>query len=170
MEIQEKRVVTLSYVVQENNAEGAIIETMDVNYPFKFMFGTGELLPGFEEELQGRKEGESFAFTLPAEKAYGPVREENIIDVPIDVFKVGGILQEELLEKGKFVSLTDDRGQSHNGKVLDWTEEQVTIDFNHAMAGKDLYFRGVILDVREATAEEQARNNYVEDDGVRRNT
>lgn len=170
MEIQEKRVVTLSYVVQENNAEGAIIETMDVNYPFRFMFGTGELLPGFEEQLRGLKEGESFAFTLPAEEAYGPVSDENIVDVPIDVFKVGGVLQEDLLEKGKFVSLTDEQGQSQNGKVLDWNDEHVTVDFNHAMAGKDLYFRGVVLNVREATTEEQARNNFVQDDGIRRNT
>jgi len=170
MKIQDKSVVTLSYVVQENDEKGAIIETMDVNYPFKFMFGTGELLPAFEEHLSGLKEGESFTFTLPAEKAYGPVLDENIINVPISVFKVGGVLQEELLEKGKFVSLTDDQGHTHNGKVLDWNEEQATVDFNHAMAGKTLYFRGVILNVREANAEEQARNNYVEDDGVRRNT
>lgn len=168
MEIADKRVITLSYVVQEDNEEGAILETMDLNYPFKFMFGTGELLPGFEENLKGMEEGASFSFTLPPEEAYGPVREENIIAVPISVFQVGGILQEELLEKGKYVSLTDDRGQSYNGQVLDWDEEAVQVDFNHAMAGKTLYFRGVILQVREATAEELSRNNYVEDDGLRR--
>lgn len=91
-----------------------------------------------------------------------------MVDVPMDVFKVGGILQEDLLEAGKYVNLTDDQGHSHNGKVVEWDQNHVKVDFNHAMAGKSLFFRGVVLNIREATTEELARNNYVEEDGVRR--
>ncbi len=168
MTVSDRKVITLSYVVQENDGKGAILESMDANYPFKFLFGKGELLPAFEQKLQGLQEGESFSFTLSAEEAYGPHEPGNIVDVPIDVFKVGGILQQDLLEAGKYVNLTDDQGHSHNGRVLEWDQNYVKVDFNHAMAGKSLFFRGVVLNIREATPEELARNNYVEEDGVRR--
>lgn len=168
MTVSDRKVITLSYVVQENDEHGVILESMDANYPFKFLFGKGELLPAFEENLQGLREGESFSFTLSSVEAYGPREEGNIVDVPIDVFKAGGILQQDLLEKGKFVNLTDDQGQSHNGKVMEWDQKRVKIDFNHAMAGKALFFRGVVLNIREATSEELARNSYLEEDGVRR--
>lgn len=168
MTVSDRKVITLSYVVQENDEEGVVLESMDANYPFKFLFGKGELLPAFEHHLQGLKEGESFSFTLTPEEAYGPHEAGNMVDVPMDVFKVGGILQEDLLEAGKYVNLTDDQGHSHNGKVVEWDQNHVKVDFNHAMAGKSLFFRGVVLNIREATTEELARNNYVEEDGVRR--
>jgi len=168
MTVSDRTVITLSYVVQEKDEKGVILESMDANYPFKFMFGTGELLPAFERHLRGLKEGESFSFALPPDEAYGPHQEDNVVPVPIDVFKIGGILQEDLMEPGKYVNLTDDQGNSHNGKVVERKGDHVKVDFNHAMAGKALFFRGVVLHIREATSEELARNNYVEEDGVRR--
>jgi FKBP-type peptidyl-prolyl cis-trans isomerase SlyD len=56
----------------------------------------------------------------------------------------------------------------HNGQLVEWDEAQVKVDFNHQMAGKTLYFSGVVLNVRVATEEEKYRRAYVEAGGVHR--
>ena len=95
MNIEAKRIVTLSYTLHENNAQGRIMETMDPHYPFTFFYGTGQLLPAFEEALLGLKEGDSFEISLNPEQAYGEPREEDIIEVPNSVFESEGVLQED---------------------------------------------------------------------------
>lgn len=164
MIVEDQRIITLSYDLREGNARGALLERMDPNWPFKFYFGSGKLLPAFEQQLRGLEEGESFEFTLAPEQAYGPVEKGNIIDVPRSAFTGLG---ENVLIEGNYVTLTDDLGEAHNGKILSWTEEQVKVDFNHEMAGRALHFSGVVLNVREATVDEHIRKNYIEEDGVR---
>ncbi len=164
MIVEDQCIVTLSYDLREESAQGPLLERMDPNWPFKFYFGSGKLLPAFEQQLRGLEEGERFEFTLAPEDAYGPVEQGNIIDVPRTAFAGLG---ENVLIAGNYVTLTDDLGEAHNGKILSWTEEQVKVDFNHEMAGKTLHFSGVVLNVREATVDEHIRKNYIEEDGVR---
>ncbi len=164
MIVEDQNIITLSYELRENNANGALLERMDPNWPFKFYFGSGNLLPAFEANLEGLEEGQGFEFTLSPEEAYGPVEEGNIIDVPRSAFEGLG---ENVLIAGNYVTLTDDLGEQHNGKILSWTEEQVNVDFNHEMAGKTLHFSGVVLNIRPATVEEHIRKSYIEEDGVR---
>jgi FKBP-type peptidyl-prolyl cis-trans isomerase SlyD len=164
MIVEEQNIITLAYELREGTAKGPLLERMDINYPFKFYFGSGQLLPAFEEKLIGLEEGQGFHFTLTPEEAYGPVEEGNIIDVPRSVFKMLG---ENALVVGNYVTLTDDEGFQHNGKILSWTEDEVKVDFNHAMAGKVLHFSGVVLSIREATIDELIRKSYIEEDGVR---
>ena len=162
--IEADKIVSLSYTLREDNEYGPVLEVMDQHYPFKFYFGNGQLLPAFEVQLIGLSEGDGFEFTLSPEEAYGPIEQGNIVDVPKNVFSGN----EDLIEHGQFVALTDDLGQSHNGKVLSFTEDSVKVDFNHIMAGKTLFFKGVVLLVREASLEEKIRKSYVEVGGVRR--
>ena len=75
LQIEEQRVVTITYSVRENNEHGELLERMDANYPFKFLFGTGKLLPAFEEALRGLKVDDAFSFTLDPATAYGPIEE-----------------------------------------------------------------------------------------------
>ena len=163
MRIEADKIITLAYTLRENGPQGLILEQMDANYPFKFYFGNQQLLPAFEAQLAGLEEGAAFAFTLTQAQAYGPVRADLQIEVPRTVFT-----DETLLTVGQFVALTDDQGDSHNGKILSWTEDLVKVDFNHEMAGKILFFKGVVLNVREATVEEKIRKNYIEAGGVHR--
>lgn len=164
MVVEDQNIITLSYELRENNASGPLLERMDPNWPFKFYFGNGNLLPAFEAKLEGLEEGQSFEFTLPPEQAYGSVEEGNIINVPRSAFEGLG---ENVLIAGNYVTLTDDLGEQHNGKILSWTKEQVKVDFNHEMAGKTLHFSGVVLNIRPATVEEHIRKSYIEEDGVR---
>ena len=164
MNVEEQHIVTIAYELRENNAQGTLLERMDPNWPFKFYFGTGKLLPAFEGHLQGLEEGQSFAFTLQPEEAYGPVEEGNIIELPREMFSNLG---DNFLTVGNYVTVTDDLGDEHNGKILSWTADKVKVDFNHEMAGKVLHFSGVVLNVREATVDEHIRKTYIEEDGVR---
>lgn len=164
MIIEEQNIVTIAYELRENNAEGALLERMDPNWPFKFYFGTGKLLPAFEQKLEGLEEGQSFEFTLQPEQAYGPIEEGNIIELPRGAFQDLG---DNFLTVGNYVTVTDDLGDQHNGRILSWSDEKVKVDFNHEMAGKVLHFSGVVLNIREATVDEHIRKTYIEEDGVR---
>lgn len=168
MYVEEQNVVTLTYRLYEDGPTGELLEQMDANHPFSFLFGTGKLLPAFEAHLEGLAEHDSFAFTLSPAEAYGPVRVDHIVAVPLSLFQdEAGRPREDLLIKGNFVALTDDQGETHHGRVESWNDESVTIDFNHAMAGLTLYFEGTILRIRPATVDELIRRHYIQDDGLR---
>jgi FKBP-type peptidyl-prolyl cis-trans isomerase SlyD len=166
MIVEEHCVVTVAYELRETNAEGPLLERMDANYPFKFLFGTGKLLPAFEAHLEGLEEGAGFEFTLSPQEGYGPVIKGNIMEVPREIFIVDGAEVPNMLIKGNYVTLTDDYGQPHNGCIVDFNDQSVTVDFNHAMAGKTLHFKGGILNIRKATVDELIRKHYIEEDGV----
>lgn len=166
MLIEEHSVVTIAYELYEEDASGELLERMDVNYPFTFLFGTGALLPKFEAHLEGLSERNSFSFHLAHKDAYGPVRQDQIIDVPMHVFEIDGEIPPSMLQIGTHLSLTDDQGKRHNGRVLKINTDSVTIDFNHVMAGKNLYFKGVVLQIRPATIDEIVRRHYIPQDGI----
>lgn len=167
MIVEEQNVITISYELRENDAGGELMERMDNNYPFVFLFGTGKLLPAFEKKLHGLQEGDSFEFTLSPNEAYGPNRADFIVKVPREVFTQEGQIPVRV-EKDVFVTLTDDMGDQHNGVIIDYNEEEVKVDLNHSMAGMTLHFKGVILKIREATVDELVRNHYIQAGGVRR--
>ena len=168
MTIEDYRIVTVSYEVRDNGPEGPLLERMDVNYPFKFMFGVGQMLPGWERQLFGKKAGTGFAFQLTPDMAYGMPRADQVLDMPIDLFKNDADqITPELLQEGQFITLTGTDGKAVNGKILSWDDEKVKVDINHALAGKTLFFSGAVLDVREATPDELVRKQYIEQGGVR---
>lgn len=169
MQVSEHHIITLSYEVREGGPEGEMIEQMSVNYPFKFLFGTGKLLPAFEAHLEHLGEEDNFEFTLLPHQAYGQVEQENIVQIPLEVFQQSPEYRDQPVRAGEFVALTDDQGDTHNGKIIATGTDQVKVDFNHALAGKTLHFSGVILQIRKATVDELIRGAYIEDDGVRRN-
>ncbi len=169
MLIEENKIVTITYTLRESNQAGELLERMDANYPFTFMFGTGALLPTFEAQLQGLSEEGIFEFTLTPEEAYGKVEEGNIIDVPRVIFQIEGAEPPNLVVKDNFVALTDEGGLTHHGKILNFDERHVKVDFNHVMAGKNLHFKGAVLHIRAATVDELIQKHYIPKGGVRRN-
>ncbi|MEM9884744.1 MAG: FKBP-type peptidyl-prolyl cis-trans isomerase [Bacteroidota bacterium] len=159
--IEDHKVVTLTYELREDNAQGELMERMDANYPFTFLFGTGALLPAFEAELEGLTEKDSFEFVLSSNDAYGKVKAENIINVPRAIFQVEGAEPPNLVVKDNFVALTDDTGETHHGKILEFNDLMVKVDFNHVMAGKNLHFKGAVLYIRSASVDELIRKHHI---------
>lgn len=166
--IDDHKVVTLRYDLREGGPGGPLLERMDVNYPFTFLFGSGALLPAFEDALRGLPDRASFAFTLPVERAYGPHRPDQVLRLAQTLFaERDGHVPPALLQPGNHVRLVDNDGRPHNGKVVRTDGAEVVVDFNHYMTGKPLYFEGAVLHVRPATGDELARGHHVEDAGLR---
>jgi FKBP-type peptidyl-prolyl cis-trans isomerase SlyD len=154
MEIIKEKVVSITYELRKDEKNGDLVEKVTSENPLTFLYGTGGMLPKFEENLAGMKAGEEFNFGLSSEEAYGPVIDNAIVDVPIDVFKVDGNIDSNILKLGNMVPMMDNSGNRMNGKVIEIKEDAVTMDFNHPMAGKDLFFTGKVTEVRDATSEE----------------
>jgi FKBP-type peptidyl-prolyl cis-trans isomerase SlyD len=104
------------------------------------------------------KTGDLFRFILNSEKAYGDKREEMIINVPVAVFEMDGKINEDICRVGNEVPMTDSEGNPITGLIIEITDTYVRMDFNHPMAGLDLFFSGKIVEVREATEKELAAN------------
>lgn len=152
--VEKNRVVSLVYELRTESFDGEIIETVDESNPLVFLYGRGNLLPKFEEQIKGLKKGDTFNFNIPCEEAYGEIDEEAVIDLPISIFEVDGEIDEDLLQPGNVIPMQDEAGNRIDGMVLEVSDTHVTMDFNHPLAGADLYFTGKITDVREATEEE----------------
>ncbi len=156
-EISKNSMVTLSYVLHVEDAKGELIEKATEDKPLQFLFGAGLMLPKFESHLAGLKEGEPFTIRLSKYDAYGEVNEDAIVELPKHVFLVDGKFDDELISVGNVVPMMSSNGQRLNGQVLDIDDEIVKMDFNHPLAGEDLFFTGKVLGVREPSEEELAQ-------------
>jgi FKBP-type peptidyl-prolyl cis-trans isomerase SlyD len=154
MQIKKNTVVSLSYVLKNDNANGEIIEETRAGDPLVFLYGNGQMLPKFEEHLSSLRKGDAFEFTLSSEDAYGDTDEDAVIDLDKNIFMIDGKVDEALLEIGNIIPMRDDQGNMLQGTVVSVSEDAVRMDFNHPMAGKTLHFTGEVIEVREATAEE----------------
>ena len=117
MQIENNKMVSLIYELRENDSEGRVIETLDEARPFKFVYGTGRLLPVFESNISSLNTGDPFSFKLNSEMAYGEKREEMIINVPIHVFETDGKLNEDICRVGNVVPMTDSEGNPFTGVI-----------------------------------------------------
>ena len=154
MTVGDRKVVSMTYILKENNASGEVIQQVDEERPFVYLFGMGGLLPAFKANLDGLKKGDAFDFVLNKEDAYGVPTSDNIIRLDKKVFEVDGHFDDEMIKVGEVIPMEDEEGYPLSGRIVEIGDDYVTVDFNHPLAGMDLYFEGKILDVREATPEE----------------
>ena len=156
MIVSKNKVVTVTYDLHcnlpGNNKEH--VETADIKNPLSFIFGSGMMIPGFEKGLDGKVKGDKFSFSIESDDAYGNNEDTAVIKLPIEIFKVEGVLDMKLLQIGKVLPLNDHEGNVLNGKVMAFDAETVTMDFNHPLAGHNLHFTGEVVDIRDASAEE----------------
>ena len=160
MKIEKNKMISLIYELRECGSEGRIIEILDEKRPLTVVFGTGRLLPVFETNINSLDKGDIFRFAIKSELAYGEKREDMIINVPITVFETDGKINEEICQVGNEVPMMDTDGNPLNGIINEITDTYVKMDFNHPMAGLDLFFSGKIMEIRDATFEEISGTNY----------
>jgi FKBP-type peptidyl-prolyl cis-trans isomerase SlyD len=154
MQITKNTVVSLSYILKRDDANGEIIEETRAGDPLVFLFGNGQMLPKFEEYLNALKAGDAFEFTLASDDAYGEMDQDAIIDLDKSIFQVDGKTDDEMLAIGNVIPMRDDQGNMLQGIVVSVSKDMVRMDFNHPMAGNVLHFAGKVIEVREASAEE----------------
>ncbi len=151
MVVSQNKVVSLTY---ELRVDGNVIESVDSTSPLTFIFGSGSLLPKFEDNLEGLKTGDPFSFDLVSEDAYGNYDESSIIQVPLNAFQIDGKIDNNLVKIGNKIPMQDSEGHRLTGIVKKIDSDTVTMDFNHPLAGNHLFFKGEIIEVREASEEE----------------
>jgi len=165
MKIELNKVVSVSYDLRIESHDSEIIESATEEYPLDFIYGVGMMLPKFEEFLSGKAMGEDFQFMLKADEAYGERTDENVVEIPKSAFEIEGTIEDGLLEVGNVIPLQDAEGHHFDGVVDEVLADTVKMDFNHPMAGQDLYFTGKILSVRDASAEELEHGHVHGPDG-----
>jgi FKBP-type peptidyl-prolyl cis-trans isomerase SlpA len=113
--------------------DGQIIDSNFDAQPASFTFGDGNIPEGFEQALLGLKAGEHAELTIAPERGFGMHNPSNIQKLPRSQFK------EMELEPGLVVSFQEPGGELP-GVVIEFNDEEVTVDFNHPLAGKTLIF------------------------------
>ena len=134
-------------------ADGKEFDSNVGKKPLVFLVGANQVLPAFEKAVTGLAKGAKKKFTLKSSEAYGEADESKVVTLPKDT-RFKGVA----LEEGKFITANqkDPSGKSVQFpiKVVKVTEEEVTLDYNHPLAGKDLVYEVKILEVQ--TPEELA--------------
>lgn len=150
MNIGQKTKASINYVL---TVDGKVADKT-TDQPLEFFFGLGMLLPEFEKNIEGKKAGDKFAFTLTPETGYGEINPEAIVELPKDIFMVDGKIVEEATVVGNVLPMGDNQGNKMMGTIKSVSENAITMDFNHPMAGKTLNFEGDVVSVAEASDEE----------------
>ena len=136
----------IEYTVK--NTKGEVVDSNKGQAPLEFIAGKGQIIPGLEKEVEKMEVGEEKTIVVPASEAYGERNEELVETLPRSQF--------EGIELQKGMTLY---GQSPDGQVIavtvkDFDDQNVTIDYNHPLAGEDLTFDVKVVSKREATPEE----------------
>ena len=150
MTVENGKVVSFHYTL--TNAQGDVLDQSQ-EHPMPYLHGAGNIIPGLEKELAGKKVGDKLTVNVPAAEAYGEYHEQLVNDVPREAFQ--GVDQ---IEPGmQFQANTSEGVQVITVKAVNG--ETVTVDANHPLAGQDLNFDVEIVEVREATEEESAHGH-----------
>jgi FKBP-type peptidyl-prolyl cis-trans isomerase 2 len=131
--------------------DGEIFDQSPEGQPIEFFSGVGMVIKGFETNVAEMKEGESKTIEIEPEEAYGPVRKELMIKVPLSTFE--GLPKEQIKEGAEIVA-TLETGQSIPVKIVKIMEKDAEVDFNHPLAGKKLIFELKLIEKKEATEAE----------------
>jgi FKBP-type peptidyl-prolyl cis-trans isomerase SlyD len=165
MIVSNDRVISIIYELRIDKADGKVIESLKTDAPLTFIYGTGSLLPKFEQNLAGMGIGDKFSFSLVAEDAYGEINHDALVNVPLRAFEIDGKVDYDMVKAGNVIPMQDGKGNRLNGLVKEISSESVTMDFNHPLAGNDLFFTGEIIDIRESTEEERLHGHVHRTDG-----
>jgi len=154
MQITPNTVVSLNYKLS-NHQTGEKIEETPSDSPLVFLYGVQSMIPEFEQKIEGKSKGDKVSFSISAENAYGTYQEEQIAMIPANIFhNEDGKFDTEFFFIGATIPMSDNEGNHLRGTILEITEDNVKMDFNHPLAGTDLLFDVEVLDVREATSDE----------------
>lgn len=150
MKIEKNKVVSVNYALRTAQ-DGPIVEQTNDDHLLEFLFGRGMMLQKFEDNLAGLEEGQTVSFHLTAAEGYGEYHSEMVVNIPRQVF---ANFDEKMLQVGTRVPMQDNHGNHMIGRIAAIAEDSVKMDFNHDMAGKDLYFTVEVKKIRDAEPEE----------------
>jgi FKBP-type peptidyl-prolyl cis-trans isomerase SlyD len=146
MQIAQDSVVSIHYTLTSD--AGEVIDSSAGNEPLAYMQGHGNLIPGLEKELEGKKVGDKLKVRIAPADAYGEHDTDLVQDVPRAAF--GGVADIQ-------VGMQFQAQSNHGPRTVTITKvvgETITVDGNHPLAGQHLNFAVEVTEVRAATQEE----------------
>jgi FKBP-type peptidyl-prolyl cis-trans isomerase SlyD len=144
--ITKNKVISIQYILK--NSKNKVLDSSDVDSPLVYIHGIGNLIPGLENALEGRKIGEALSVTIQPEHAYGIRSEEMVKVIPKSEFQ-----DVESIEVGAQFQVDTDNG-SLVLTVVEVQDKDIVVDGNHPLAGETLHFDVTVAEIRAATAEE----------------
>lgn len=147
MQIVKHTVVSMEYTLK--NQQGEVIDQTGEGEAFSFIHGTGSIISGLEDALEGKRAGDALEVTIPPEAAYGERDDAQTQKVPRTQFE-----NPDEIEAGMMFHTQAPDGSAAVVTVVAVDAENITVDANHPLAGETLNFDVKVLEVREATAEE----------------
>lgn len=125
--------------------DGTVFDTSEEGEPLEFTIGEGQVIAGFEEAIVGMEPGDSDSTTIPPEKGYGERQTERIVSVGRDQFP-----EEIDPQVGQRLEVKQPDGTSMPVTVARVSDDDVTLDANHPLAGRELTFDLELVEVKEA--------------------
>ena len=142
------------YEVGEDGKEELMLE-MTKEKPERFVYGDEDnMLPAICQAIGGKTAGEGFDFTVTPENGFGEYQDGLVKKLSRKMFEMDGEFDSKHVYVGAAITMMTAEGRPAPGMVLDITDEDVTVDFNHPMAGMTMHFKGEIVTVRDATEAE----------------
>ena len=145
--IGKHSVVSIHYTLKDD--DGEVMDSSEGREPLAYLHGANNLIPGLEDELQGKAAGATFQATIEPKDAYGEISEDLVQTISKQMFQ--GV---DDVQPGMTFIAQGEGGQQRQVRVVEVDGDDVTIDANHPMAGKTLHFDVEIVEVREATPQE----------------
>lgn len=124
--------------------DGSVFDSSAEREPLEFKLGEGQLIPGFEKAVIGLEEGDKTKVDIPVEEAYGEAREELVINVPKD--QLPDDVEPEI---GMQLQVNQPDGQPVPVRIAEISDDELTLDANHPLAGKDLSFEIELVEIKE---------------------
>jgi FKBP-type peptidyl-prolyl cis-trans isomerase SlyD len=157
MQIGKNSVVSFHYTL--NDGDGKLLDTSAGREAFAYIHGSGMIVPGLEEEMEGKRSGDSLNVEVPPAKGYGEFDPQLVHKVPQDRFG------EQQVEPGMQFQ-AGERGEMGVFTVMDVEDGMVMLNGNHPLAGVTLHFNVEITNVREATQDELSHGHVHGEGGV----
>ncbi|MDX5152530.1 MAG: peptidylprolyl isomerase [Acidiferrobacterales bacterium] len=151
MQISKHKAVAIEYTL--TNDSGEVIDTSEGQDPLSYLHGAGNLISGLEQALEGKSAGDALQVTISPEDAYGQRVDELVQKVPRDRFDGASEL-----EVGMRFQASSDHGETLV-TITEVSDDEVTVDGNHPLAGETLHFDVKVVDVRDASEEEVAHGH-----------
>ena len=122
--------------------DGTVFDSSRDRAPLQFTLGQGKVIPGFEQGVMGMEVGATKTITVPPDDAYGLRRDEFMIDVPKSEFPPN--ITPEI---GQQLQVKQPDGNLVNVTIRAITDEKVTLDANHPLAGETLIFEVELVEI-----------------------
>ena len=151
MTIAKDKVVSIDYTLTGD--QGNVIDSSQGKQPLAYLHGAGNIIPGLENALEGKNQGDQVKVSIAPDQAYGPKDDRLIQQVPrtafqgVDQVQAGMQFQANTQQGPRLITVVDVQG------------DQVTIDANHPLAGQTLHFDVNVVGIREATDDEKTHGH-----------